>query len=86
MHTNIVSDPLAPLKFVFLVQAAFLVAVLALSAFWLVALTWALYHCSKYFPEGGPKTRWILLIVFVPIAGAVAYALAGRPTCNRRFL
>lgn len=78
-------DPLQMFKWVLLFEGLLLVAFLAMCAGWFLSLTWALYHCSKYFPEGDQKTRWILVVVFVPVAGAVAYFAAGRPTCNRKF-
>lgn len=85
MPTNAVFDPLGGLKFVLMFEALSFLFMAFLTFAWMIALTWSLFHCSKYFPEGEAKTRWILLIVLVPLAGPLAYCFAGRPVCNRKF-
>jgi len=49
---------------------------------WFVLLVYALIDCIQS-PEGQvrnlPKVGWILLIVLVPVAGPIAWLVAGRP-------
>ena len=84
--TNTVFNPLSVMETIVLVQGLFLVCVAAFVACYFAGMTWGLYHCLRYFPEGNAKTRWILLIVFVPVAGPLAYCFAGRATCHRKFV
>ena len=56
--------------------------VILMSLLQLALLVYGLVHCIQA-AEGGvrhlPKWAWILLMFFMPVAGPIAYFIAGRP-------
>ena len=56
--------------------------VILMSLLQLALLVYGLVHCIQA-EEGGvrhlPKWAWILLMFFMPVAGPIAYFIAGRP-------
>ena len=52
----------------------------------LVLIVWSLVDCITTPEEelrGLPKVLWVLLILLLPLAGALVYLLAGRPQRRR---
>ena len=53
----------------------------------LAVVVWALVECLQTASaqvRGLPKAAWVAVIVLLPVVGAVAWFLAGRPTQRRR--
>jgi hypothetical protein len=54
----------------------------------LILFVWALVDCIKVpddsMYQNGNKLIWVIVILFAPLIGSIAYLLIGKPLPNRR--
>lgn len=59
--------------------APWFLAVLGVAAICLLISFWAIWHAYwRTFPTGQEKALWLVAVVFLPFAGALAYLFIGR--------
>ena len=58
--------------------------VLALAAIPMLPNLWSIRHAfSRYFPTREEKKLWILVAVFIPVLGGLAYLFVGRKRAQK---